>query len=404
MVEADRYENGEKRVGGDGDPELKDSAGALVVSAAGSESARAVVGAELQAALVEPAKPDDLVLWAAMSPGQRQKALERIELLSRWHGVRGERGDLTAETAARKLGVKPKRFYEMASAWKRTGSIAVLGAFAAPTERKGRLDARAVNALQAHLPGVIAEHPNAPVERVRAALEERARAALEAGGLEFTMPSKNIVRTMIQREVARLDQAKRLGHALRLDCSATSLVRPDGVPHVVFAIMERTAGLVLGFSLGSPRDSVAGYAAAAADALGRTAPFLPDTGWTDATSRLDMVPGEDVARWKPILIGWRAGRALPELEAGGSGRYGRYFREVFGERVGRTYFRPSRTLSSDAGGDAGGAAFSDEEALLRLGLDFAAHNAAASVHVPVGGGGRPENLLAALGRLAALPA
>jgi hypothetical protein len=349
-----------------------------------------------------------------MSPAQQRKALARIALLRRWHETRG---DLTASKAADLAEVGTKRFYEMASAWKANerlvdteaqpetaNSLAVLGAFASPgrSTRKRRLDPRAVNALQAVVAKVVADRSGASIEMLRARLVEAARRWLAdhdaAGSDAVSMPSKMIVRAMIEREIDRVGESQAIGHAVRLDHAAISLVDGEGRLHVAYMILERAVGMVLGFSLGSPGGVTAGYAAAAADAVARMGAAAP-LPWAHSTSNLDMVRGGDEGALDRLVADLVGEKGLPAVTVTRQGEYGRYIRQILGERIGRIYFRGSRTITREAGTDVASGAYGADEARLRLNVEVEAHNRAVTDGL-CGKRPPPRNLIAALSRIA----
>lgn len=328
--------------------------------------------------------------WQEMSPKQRERAIARIAALRDW--VEGDRNETATEVADR-LGMKVKRFYNMVSAWRRTPTLSALGTFSRTGGRASRLDANAVNALQGEIPAVVgASKKGATVEELRLESEARVASKLGTAGLSFSMPSKNIVRAMVRREQDRRGQERLLGGLLRMDCVGTSLVRKDGLPHVIAVIMERGIGVVLGFAIVDKPGEAGGYAAAAKDALERGIPSIIGGVWADGVERIDMVPINDTAL-RLALRHYYELPGHPEIGFTKSGAFGRYARPMLGERVGRTLLRPVRLAGRPVVGDEDAGRFSVEEALVRLRLDFSAHNEAGLREMTEPPGGAPPDIL-----------
>lgn len=313
--------------------------------------------------------------WETMSPTLRRRATERMKLMRRWVG---DRAGLTAAEAAELADVKPKRFYEMASAWKKDPGLAAVGAYAsAPVERRSRIDPRVNAALQSHVAAIVGAHREESVETLRRLLEEAARRALDAveGGAELKLPSLNVTRAIIERELHRVREMSLLGESIVLDCCATTMRRPDGAPHVLFSVIDRGTRRIIGHALGSVEDSVEAYGRAARTALEgmRSAPpkALP---WASAARRFDVVVGTDRAAWEELLARWRIAEDLPDVGSiVNERRYGSQYRKFVGDRVGRVVLRPTWT-GSPALAEAGGEVFSDSEAADRAAIEVAAYN------------------------------
>ena len=355
--------------------------------------------AVLVSALGTSPSDEDRADWLAMSPAQRQKALLRISTLRQWTD---DRGDLTLETAAARTGVTAKRFYEMASAWRKRRSLAALGVFARSRDRSSRLDARAVNLLQSLLPRVVGADPTRSVDALRKSLVEQVEAVAAMSPLEpaLRVPSKMVVRRMIERELARLGAEALAGHDVAFDCCPLSLVDDAGYRFTLFAVVDRATGLLLGVSLGRLADSVAGFADAASDALVRI-PRLEGAGnWADATQRVELSadPNADGDALAAAITAVPGGPALGVA----TGTPGRYLRAALGDRLGRAEFRAGISLTRGQPVSAS-PTYTPAAARLEIMNGTQAHNAAL-----VGRAGNPaqppENLFALLRSVAALRA
>lgn len=330
---------------------------------------------ELAELLGRPPTTPEESAWRAMSPSLRRRAGERILLMQRWIG---HRDGLTASDAAAMAGVNPKRFYQMAAAWKKDPGLAAVGAYAsAPPERRPRIDPRINMLLQANVARVVAEHPGESIESVRRHLEDAARRQFSRfeDGAELQLPSMNVTRGIIQRELHRVHEMTLLGESLALDCCATTMRRPDGAPHVLFALVDRGTRRIVGHALGSVESSISAYGRAAAAALawisGAPATALP---WASATRRLDVVLGADDSAWEDLLRRWRANGGLPELgEITNERRYGSQYRKYVGDRIGRVVLRPTWTTAAPPM-DADAEIFDDRDAAARVALEIAAYN------------------------------
>lgn len=349
---------------------------------------------------------DEATAWAAMGPSHRRRTADRIVLMRRWAG---DRGDLTAEEAARTAGVSVKYFYEMASAWKRTGTLAALGAFTTAKPTRGpRLASAVTNALQANVARVVDEGEDAgiSVEAMRRNLEQAARDTLvqstPAGEAVAKLPSPRTVRTFVERELVRRAESASPGSMVVLDACPVTMRREDGTPHTMFAVIDRGTGLVLGHALGELGDSVGAYARACRDALTKIE-GLPWEGilWARSTARLDLTVGEDLEACEELLSRYARQDGLPVLGAIERGnRFGAAFRRFVGDRVGRVQFRPT-WLRKLPPAEEGSETFDDAEAAVRADADISAHNR--ELIGRFHGRGEvspPENLLAALRFLA----
>lgn len=204
------------------------------------------------------------------------------------------------------------------------------------------------------------------------------------------LPHVNTLRLMVEREVLRVRGEQQAGLRPGLDAVACDLLRTDGTNHVMFAVIDRTARYILGFSVGRVEDSVSAYARAARDALRRIEG--PDAGalpWADELKRVDVIVGEDLDAWKAVFQAHAEHRIVDVFERVISdNRYGRYFKLVAGSTIGKLRIIPMRT---DGGGIVGGDArvYSDLEAVEAIEIDVARHNSGVQAASSTTGAPRP---------------
>lgn len=335
----------------------------------------------LAAALGRTPSADELLLWASMPTDRREKSLLRISILRRWVD---EPGEMTAAEAARDSDLAVSRWYEVAAAWKASPVLASVGTFAKRPGRSGqRLNGEVVNQIQSILPGLVALDKHATIAAIVSKLQAD-------GGLQGkALPHVNTLRTMVQRERRRQLAERQVGKRPGFDAAACELLRADGTPHVVFAVVDRTSHLILGFAVGDPADSRSAYARAAANALARmsaaNAPALP---WADGTDRIDVVAGSDADAWARASADYEANPVGPIFGLLLEGRrFGRYLRLAAGDAIGNLRIHPART---EAGQQAGaGHRYSDEDALAAIEVEVSRHNAGVLIANEVTGAPRP---------------
>lgn len=335
----------------------------------------------LRAVLGRAPGEDELILWAAM-PGERRKgALARIPILRRWVEQPGE---MTAAEAAAEAGLAVSRWYEVAAAWKAAPTLASVGSFARKPGRRGqRLDGDAVNVIQSILPAIVGDDKDAKVGTLVSALQgdERLRG--------MKLPHVNTLRTMVEREKRRLKAEAMVGARPGLDVTAVDLMREDGDHHLMFAVVDRTSRLILGFSVGRLGDSRTAYAEAARDALARLeradAPVLP---WSDGTERIDVIIGDDANAWPPVATDYAGTGLRPAFSIVSSERrYGRYLKLVAGTTIGNLRLHPARTGGPGKG--SGVPPHSDAEARTAIEVEVARHNSQVLAESVAVGAARP---------------
>ena len=336
---------------------------------------------QLRDAMGRAPRSDELELWASMPTDRREKSLERIPVLRRWVE---EPGEMTAAEAAGLTGMALSRFYEVAAAWKAAPTLASLGTFAKRPGRRGeRLDPEAVNAIQSVLPRIVGADPMSKVGSLVAKLQ--ADAAVQ--GLK--LPHSNTLRVMVEREKRRLAAEKKAGLRPGFDACAIELIRENGAPHVMFAVVDRSSRLILGFAIGDVGDSRDGHARAARDAVERmSAPDAPVLPWADLTERFDVIVGDDVGRWRREHDAYVADRRKPEFGlVERDGRYGRYLKLAAGRSLGGIALHPVRTGTADR--SLGGRVYSDADAVTAIEIEVVRHNAAVMAANVAEGATRP---------------
>lgn len=350
--------------------------------AANAESASA--GMELAARVVSllerPLSAAEARAWVGLSPALRRRAEQRIELMGRWTG---DRGGLTAEKAGELAGVSTKRFYQMASAWKKEPGLMAVGVYAAAApSREPRTDPRVNAVMQAKVVKVVngvGEAKKVNLEALRRELEAEIRRELpemDQDNSKLTMPSLNLVRAVITRELNRRAEMKLAAESVVLDCVPVAMRQPGGEPWVLFAIIDRGTLRILGHAFGELTDSVHAYGRAAANALDRLAdPAAAALPWSSATRRLDVVVGLDDRAWLNALPEWRRRMGTVNFDLSTrEKRFGSQFRQYIGDRVGRVVLRPTWVSRPPADLAAGEQIFDRAEAEERMALETAAYN------------------------------
>ncbi|THD35097.1 MAG: hypothetical protein E7773_11595 [Sphingomonas sp.] len=341
--------------------------------------------------------------WLSMSPALRRRAATRIELLRRWVG---DRGELTAVTAAAAAGVEPNRFYQMASAWRRRPGLLAVGSYAAGSpDRTRRIDPAVNAALQAEVVKVIAAAAEGArsVEALRRDLEHAVRARVPAIGRKDgpTMPSPKTVRAIIAREQARVADMAMLGESVVLDCCPVAMRDAGGKPFALFCLIDRGTLRILGWAMGSLADSVGGYrraAIGAREAVKDTPHPLP---WAAAMRRMDIVVGADGESWSHRVADMKAALRPADVDLiTRERRYGSQLRKYVGERIGGIWLRPTWVAKGPPPLTQGDEVFTEGEAELRIAREVATWNATKVIERRGGAPTPPDGLLDALRMLA----
>ena len=337
---------------------------------------------DLQRALGREPDAEELALFATMPTDRREAALARIPVLRRWVE---EPGEMTAAEAAAQARVAVSRFYEIAAAWKSSPTLSSLGTFAKRPGRKGpRLVGEVVNTIQSILPGLVtAAGKNPKTTTIVTSLVDHPRLA------GASLPHVNTLRTMVGRERRRQRAEQLVGVRPGLDASACELLRNDGRYHVIFAVVDRTSRLILGFSVGEVGESRLAYARAARDALTRiSAPDARALPWADETERVDVIAGGDTVAWTAERQRYEAEHLGPAFSVVNNGRrFGRYLRIVAGDSIGEMRIFPARTGVD--GPAATGLKYTDADATTAIEVEVARHNAAVMAESVANGAPRP---------------
>ncbi|MFK3889510.1 hypothetical protein [Sphingomonas sp. NPDC079357] len=338
-----------------------------------------------------PVPEEELEIWASMPPSKRDKALQRMVALDRHLG---SFGGLTAKQSAADAGLKLNRFYQMLRAWSERRSLASVGTFASTTKTRERIAPEIAQTIQAAVVRIVEADPDASV----AALVRDLTKAIDI------KRSPNTLRPFVERELRRRLQRRLAGEEVRFDCVATSLMRPDGANHVVFLVLDGGTGLILGQSIGHLSNSVAGYASAACDALGRIPAMMPPREvWADRTERSQLVPGTDAVAVADLVARARGavGGVAPQILAPGS--YGRYARAAIGLKVGPIRLLPSRTgIAATDKAPPAVDPLETADARARFGIAVSAHNKEVLMMLDVKGGNEPPEQLVRLLSLLAM--
>ncbi len=332
--------------------------------------------------------------WDLMAPSQRERAARRLAAFEKWHMREIDIGD-----ALKLSGLSRSRFYRLAAEWKAAPGLKVLGAAAGSGSAGSRLDPKAVNALQAVVAQVVRYNHGAKVSQLVRMMVEAAK--LPEG---VRLPGEPRLRRMVEDELRRVEGLSEAGSEVRFDCTAVNLPQQDGRPHILFVCIDKGTRAILGYSVQPIPDAPVGYAAAAADAVRRIDSDLLSLPWSLRMRQLLVTAGPDSTASIALLdklLKAGVGGSLQLTQA--PKRFGRYFRELVGTRVGRMEITPARTEQGLAMPDAGDMTpWTGPDAAAAVGAIVKQHNADVLKSFPAGPGGRvPDDLRLALDILAA---
>ena len=318
----------------------------------------------LVALLGEEIPAEELRIWAVMPEKQRAKALQRMKALTRYCA---SGADLPARTAARDAGVELGRFYQMAREWRNRRSLESVGTSASVTRSRNGLKPEVANALQAVVNRVVTDNKDASLTHLARMLGIESKLAKP--------PALNTLRLFIEREQRRLRASTLAGDELLFDLAATSLVRADGRPYVLFLVIDQGTGMIFGHAEGNVDDSLIGYRAAARDALLRIPTFMPPSEiWAEKMARAQIVPGGDASAISEAMSNLKieVGGASPQLT--GPDRGGSYIRRSIGLNLGSVRLIPTRTYASPEP-QPGSLGLTFAEAHSRIEIAVVDHNA-----------------------------
>lgn len=284
--------------------------------------------------------------WASMTAGQRITANQRLIAFNAWH-----RGEIEVDAAVEASGLTSRsRFYHLAAEWRRNPSLEALGALAGSGAAKSRQDKDVVNALQAVVPKIVRDDPNAKVS-------ELVRRMLAAAGDKLTgkkLPGPVRLRQFVETELRRYRATGQAGTDIRFDCSAIDIPREGGRPFIMFASIDAGTRLILGSAVTDEPATFPGYRLAAEDALPRISSEFAKLDWSERLERVEIVAGADIATSEQLAQTLREvadqgqrqkiSMSVAKVEK----RFGRYIRDSVGDSLGRVLFTPRRTLEGDA--------------------------------------------------------
>lgn len=291
-----------------------------------------------------PTLPEsDRARWTQMTPAQRKKARSRIAAFNAWAAK-----EMSLEDAVQASDLSRSRFYRLAAEWRAAPSLAALGAQTGSGAAVARLDGDAVNALQAVIPGIVELNAGASVSHLVRLMVDQARVP------EKKLPGKIRLRRIVENELRRVAATGEAGHAVRFDCTAINLPQPNGRPYILFACIDVGTRLILGAAVMEEPEAVPGYRSAAADARKRIGASLSELPWASRLTRIELTAGVDIDASIALVArlkegGVRANVQLARVEK----RFGRYFRQAVGERIGRVVITPGRTKEGIAMPDNG---------------------------------------------------
>ena len=306
-----------------------------------------------------------------MSPADREQTLRRLEVIREWNEAPGrDAGGGARRRSSACRSTRVDQFYRLAKRWRASGSIVDLGVARKVPARRNRLDGDVVNELQKAVVRIVAEGKDAYVSEL-----VRRLARTDIG--DKRMLSESTLRKIVEREVHRVTNRQAAGSFVRLDVAAVAIARMDSSLHVMFGIVDAGTRLILGFALGELGASAEGYRAAALDGLTRIdLPGMRCVPWADETSRVDVVIGEDEAACLAMVQGYRGdGRHAHLAATDGRRRYGRYFREFVGDRIGRTRLLSASVSSFPPPSTSLAGPFDVETATAWLEIEVADYNA-----------------------------
>lgn len=330
--------------------------------------------------------------WAEMTASQRAKAKARLAAFLEWQS-----GEKSLEDAVSASGLSRSRFYRLAADWKAAPALASLGVFTGSGASRERLDSNAVNALQTVVKDVVMLNEGAKVSHLVRIMVERAKVD------EKKLPGALRLREIVENEKRRVAATGEAGHTVMFDCTAINLPQDDGRPHVMFVLVDKGTRLILGAAVGPTADATGGYARVAADAQARISGSLKGLPWALRASQIYLTAGNDVEAAQDLVMDLRMAGVNPVQLKSLPRRYGGYFRQVIGERIGRIAITPSRTEKGIAAPDNGDMSFwSGDEAEAAVARAVDKHNASVLADMPASLGARmPDDLEKTLVLLAA---
>ncbi|MBC3941181.1 hypothetical protein [Sphingomonas albertensis] len=300
---------------------------------------QARVEASAQPVLMEMLGPklssEEVAYWASLSPLKRAKAARRLEALRDWKDAKGSMSVADAAVAA---GTSASRFYRLISDWGRRESLASLGVLATVDRSSAARIAEDVNATllrEAHR--VVTELDGSSVRAQVVRLRETAEP------LVAKLPGESKLRQYIEQARHRRQNRAGVGNYIVYDCAGCTLKRHDGRSWIIFALIDRVSGLILGFQLGDLTDSARVFMQVASDALQRlSSPWARGLPWATACAEIDAVVGGDPEMGDDIDNWFELSAAAVDFGSNikiglvtRKRRHGAYLRKIVGPTIGR---------------------------------------------------------------------
>ena len=280
----------------------------------------------------------DQAVWAQLSPTRRDLALRRIDAIRQW-----QEGALKIDEASAQAKVSISRFYRLAASWRDHPSLASLAVFrgSGASARTRKTKGEAINALQAVVAKVVRAHGDANVSQL-------VRRMVEESGLDIAdMPSPMMLRRIVETEVRRTQAVGQAGYELRFDCSALSAPQANRRPWIMYAILDKGTRLILGIGVADSAVALAGYRAAAREAL-EMLDSLPPLEWATRLTQIEIKSGADKLATASLIERLNSAVAAHVQHADSDSRFGRYIKALVGDRFGPFALTPARTLTGEA--------------------------------------------------------
>lgn len=280
---------------------------------------------------------DQRQAWDNLNVATQKQTYDRLKVIREFEAADSS---LTAKEAASRLGLGLSRFYKMAADWRSTGNFEVLGTIRAKQgKRRSKLDPKVVNALQAVVSKVVARNEDASVSHlVRLMTAESGVKDWDPPG---RLPSPMKLREIVEAEMRRSAALAKAGNQIAFDCCALTWAFSPTQPFCLFVVIDRGTRAVLGHHIGLFDEGLAGYAAAASDAL-KTIGGL-DLPWSHDTLGIQMVVGARRGPYDRLSQELEQALSISAKLASTTKRFGRYALDLLGPRVGRVVFAPKST-------------------------------------------------------------
>lgn len=352
----------------------------------------------LIAALGPTLSLEDLKIWAGMPETRRAAALQRIAVLDEYCA---RINDISAKSAAIKAGVTLGRFYQIARVWPEKRLLSSLGAYALVAKPRAGLKPHQKIALHDVVAQVIKADANQGDS-----IAELARKLGKASKLSVNdIPSKNTLRSFIEKELRQLRNTGLAGSEIVFDLSATSLRRYDNLPHVVFLAIDAGTGIILGHAIGCAKENALGYKSAASAALKTITEITGRKSiWARKFERCQMAIALDLPDMEKMSAQIKSRTGAMLFESAADVSHGHFIRQHLGLNLGLIRLMPSRTISTRAlGNGLKGVVLDAATASARVGIAVEEHNAALISTLGLDGDADPpDELIEMLAMMAAI--